>query len=142
MDSTSSRKGRDRHDPRRLQSPGDLMLIHLDASSPTPLYAQLIAALRRAIVSGDIADGERLPSAQDLAAALDLNRNTVLRAFRDLREEGLVELHRGRGTIARRPTRAPDGGVEKHLDALAAAAREAHVPLADLVAGLTIRGVL
>lgn len=118
------------------------MFLHLDASSPTPLYAQLIAALRRAIVSGEIADGERLPSAQDLAAALDLNRNTVLRAYRDLREEGLVELHRGRGTIARRPARTPDGGVEKHLDALAAAARKAHVPLADLVAGLTIRGVL
>lgn len=118
------------------------MLIQLDTGSQVPLYAQLIAALRKAIVTGEIADGGRLPSAEDLAAALDLNRNTVLRAYRELRDDGLVELRRGRGATAIRPREEIDEGVEKHLDALAAAARKARIPLADLIAGLTVRGVL
>lgn len=117
------------------------MLIQLDAASPTPIYAQLVAALRKAITGGDIRDGERLPTAADLATSLDLNRNTVLRAYRDLRDEGLVELRRGRGATAITPTGRPDGDVEKHLDALAEAALKSRTPLAALIAGLTIRGV-
>lgn len=117
------------------------MLIQLDAASQIPLYAQLIAALRKAISDGDIGDGERLPSAEDLAASLDLNRNTVLRAYRDLRDEGLVELRRGRGATAITPPDRPDGDLEKHLDALAEAALQTRTPLAALIAGLTIRGV-
>ncbi len=117
------------------------MLIQLDAASPTPIYAQLVAALRKAITGGDIRDGQRLPTAADLAASLDLNRNTVLRAYRDLRDEGLVELRRGRGTTAITPTGRPDLDVEKHLDALAEAALTSRTPLAALIAGLTIRGV-
>ena len=64
---------------------------------------------------------EIVPSAEDLAAALDLNRNTVLRAYRDLRDDGLVELRRGRGATAIRPREEMEEGVEKQLDALAAA---------------------
>lgn len=118
------------------------MLIQLDSSSPVPIYAQLVATLRRAILNGDIPDGARLPSAADLAESLDLNRNTVLRAYRELRDSGLVELRRGRGATALRPEQVVDGGVEKHLDALADAAKKTRTPLADLTAGLTIRGVL
>lgn len=118
------------------------MLIRLDTGSAIPLYAQLIAALRKAIISGEIPDGERLPSAEDLASALDLNRNTVLRAYRELRDAGLVELRRGRGATVIHPGVVDEGGVEKHLDALAEAARTARIPLNDLVAGLSVRGVL
>lgn len=117
------------------------MLIQLDAASRIPLYAQLIAALRRSITDGDIPDGTRLPSAEDLATSLDLNRNTVLRAYRELRDEGLIELRRGRGATAITPAARPNGDIEKHLDALAAAARKSRTPLATLIAGLTIRGV-
>ncbi|MFC3851003.1 GntR family transcriptional regulator [Corynebacterium hansenii] len=119
------------------------MLIHLDTTSSTPLYAQLVATLRRSISNGEVAVGEKLPAAGDLADSLDLNKNTVLRAYRQLRDDGLVELRRGRGATVTRAPAAPgsDPGLESALDALASAARRTATPLSDVIAGLTIRGV-
>ncbi len=62
-----------------------------------PLHEQVAAAVRRAIAEGEARAGDRLPPAKDLAAVLGVNANTVLRALRALREEGLVEFRRGRG---------------------------------------------
>ncbi|WP_350349856.1 GntR family transcriptional regulator [Agromyces sp. G08B096] len=75
------------------------MLIHVDPTLPTPLFVQLAAGLRASIVDGRIGYGERLPAAQRLADDLDLNVNTVLRAYRVLRDERLIELHPGRGAV-------------------------------------------
>jgi GntR family transcriptional regulator len=69
----------------------------LDANDPVPLHEQAAAHIRRAIAEGQAKRGERLPPAMDLAAVLGVNRNTVLRALRLLRDEGLVEFRRGRG---------------------------------------------
>lgn len=69
----------------------------LDPTDPTTLHEQAAAQIRRAIAEGQAAPGERLPPARDLAAVLGVNRNTVLRALRLLREEGVVEFRRGRG---------------------------------------------
>ena len=57
----------------------------------------MCAEIRRAIADGEIGPGERLPPARDLAALLQVNTNTVLRALRLLRDEGLLEFRRGRG---------------------------------------------
>ena len=57
----------------------------------------MCAEIRRAIADGEVRAGERLPPARDLAAVLAVNTNTVLRALRLLREEGLLEFRRGRG---------------------------------------------
>jgi GntR family transcriptional regulator len=69
----------------------------LDHQSPTPLFEQTAAEIRRAIADGEAKPGERLPPARDIAAVLGVNTNTVLRALRALREEGLLEFRRGRG---------------------------------------------
>ncbi|MEV7802674.1 GntR family transcriptional regulator [Microbispora sp. NPDC088329] len=80
------------------------MLLTLDLNDPRPLHEQVAAAIRRAIGAGDVAPGDRLPPARDLARALGVNANTVLRSLRDLRDEGLLEFRRGRGvSVLRRP---------------------------------------
>ena len=71
--------------------------VKLSRDDPVPLYDQVCAEIRRAIADGEIGPGERLPPARDLAAVLNVNTNTVLRALRLLREEGLLEFRRGRG---------------------------------------------
>ena len=75
--------------------------IRIDLEDPTPLHQQVAGEVRRAIAEGEAGPGERLPPAKDLAAVLGVNANTVLRALRDLRDEGLLEFRRGRGiTVA------------------------------------------
>jgi GntR family transcriptional regulator len=69
----------------------------LDHRSSTPLFEQTAAEIRRAIAEGEARPGERLPPAKDMAAVLGVNANTVLRALRALRDEGLLEFRRGRG---------------------------------------------
>ena len=71
-------------------------LVTVDRSDPTPLHEQVAAAIRRAISDGEAGPGDRIPQARDLATVLGVNRNTVLRALRLLRDEGLLEMGRGR----------------------------------------------
>jgi GntR family transcriptional regulator len=72
-------------------------VLEINPSSPVALHEQVAAAIRRAIADGEALPGERLPPARDLAAVLGVNANTVLRALRTLRDEGLLEFRRGRG---------------------------------------------
>jgi GntR family transcriptional regulator len=68
----------------------------IDRSDPTTLHEQVAAAIRRAIQDGEASPGDRVPQARDLAAVLGVNKNTVLRALHLLRDEGLLEMGRGR----------------------------------------------
>jgi GntR family transcriptional regulator len=77
------------------------MLFRLDPASTVGLAEQIAGQVRGALGSGELAPGERLPAARDLAAGLDVNMHTVLRAYSALRDEGLVELRRGRGAQIR-----------------------------------------
>jgi GntR family transcriptional regulator len=73
----------------------------ISLSDSAPLYEQVASEIRRAIANGEAKPGERMPLAKDLATVLGVNTNTVLRALRQLREEGLLEFRRGRGiTVA------------------------------------------
>src|SRR5215210_2862392 len=75
--------------------------VKVDRGDPTDLFEQVAGEIRRAIAEGEARPGERLPPARDLAAVLSVNTNTVLRALRLLRDEGLLDFSRGRGiTVA------------------------------------------
>ena len=83
-----------------------MLNVKVDRGDPTDLYEQVAGEIRRAIAEGEAKPGERLPPAKDLAAVLDVNSNTVLRALRLLRDEGLLEFRRGRGiSVAGTPER-------------------------------------
>ena len=94
--------------------------VKIDREDPLQLYEQVAAEIRRAIADGEAKPGERLSPAKDLAAVLDVNTNTVLRALRQLREEGLLEFRRGRGiTVAGTPERGAVVAQAKELVRLA-----------------------
>jgi GntR family transcriptional regulator len=73
------------------------MLSSIDRSNPMALHDQVAAQIRRSISEVEAKPGERLPPAKDLAAVMGVNTNTVLRALRALRDEGLLEFRRGLG---------------------------------------------
>jgi GntR family transcriptional regulator len=83
------------------------MDVYVDRSDPTLLHDQVAAQIRRAIADGEAKPGERLPPTRDLAAVMGVNTNTVLRAMRVLRDEGLLEFRRGHGIrVAGTPQRS------------------------------------
>lgn len=102
------------------------MLITIDAESATPLFEQVSASVRSDIVAGRLVPGDRLPAAKEIAAALEINVHTVLRAYQQLRDEGLVDLRRGRGAVV---TAAALPLVELHGDILALVRRAAELGL-------------
>ncbi|WP_454112895.1 GntR family transcriptional regulator [Microbacterium maritypicum] len=75
------------------------MLIRVDPDSSRALYDQVAASIRSDILTRVLAPGDRLPAARDVAEALDINQHTVLHAYQRLRDEGLVDLRRGRGAV-------------------------------------------
>jgi GntR family transcriptional regulator len=68
-----------------------------DGDSRLPLYLEVAAELRREIADGEATPGQRLPPARDMAAVMGINQNTMFRALRQLRDEGILEFQRGRG---------------------------------------------
>jgi GntR family transcriptional regulator len=105
--------------------------VKLNPQEDTDLYKQVAAEIRRALADGEAKPGERLPPARDLAAVLGVNTNTVLRALRILRGEGLLEFRRGRGvTVAGTPER---GAVVARAKELVQFARQRGYRVDELV---------
>ena len=90
------------------------MLWQVDPTSRTALHVQVAACVRREMASGRLSKGDRLPSAKEVAAVLDVNLHTVLRAYQSLRDEGLIDLRRGRGAVVT----ATDPGGDARLRTL------------------------
>ena len=73
------------------------MKFTLDLSQP--LYEQVLAQVRSSIAKGEIALGEKIPSVREMAQALKINPNTVMRAYQELERDQLTETRRGQGTF-------------------------------------------
>lgn len=84
-----------------------LRLAAVNRNDPTLLHEQVAVEIRRAIADGEARPGDRIPQAKDLATVLGVNTNTVLRALRVLRDQGLLEVGRGRAIrVAGTPERS------------------------------------
>jgi GntR family transcriptional regulator len=71
----------------------------IDLHSGVPVYRQLIDQVRSGIASGSLNAGDQLPTVRQLAVDLEINPNTVMRAYRELELGGLLETHQGTGTF-------------------------------------------
>lgn len=76
-----------------------MALFRVDPSSSEPLFQQLVHAVKRAVATGALRAGDRLPSVRELARELVINPNTISRAFRELEGEGVTVSRRGAGTF-------------------------------------------
>lgn len=74
------------------------MQFDVDTTSATPIYAQLMAQVKRGIAAGVLLPGESLPSLRELSAQLRVNPLTVARAYRDLEQQGVITTEHGRGS--------------------------------------------
>ncbi len=99
------------------------MLVRVDPDSTVGLADQIASQIRGALAEGRLAPGEKLPPARALAASLDVNMHTVLRAYSALRDEGLIELRRGRGAQVRAELDSQLTALDNQIRALVGAAR-------------------
>jgi GntR family transcriptional regulator len=112
--------------------------VKVDRDEPTALHDQVAAEIRRAIADGEAKPGERLPPARDLAAVLGVNANTVYRALRMLRDEGLLEFRRGHGvTVAGTPEKGAVLGRVKELMAFARSQGYRSDDLIEMIASMS-----
>ncbi|MGW2253872.1 GntR family transcriptional regulator [Kitasatospora sp. NPDC001660] len=114
------------------------MLLKLDIGDARPLHEQVAGAIRRAIAEGECAPGDKLPPARDLARALGVNTNTVLRGLRALRDEGVLEFRRGRGITVAADADSRAELVDRVRELIADAARAGYSrnDLVDLIRGM------
>ena len=76
----------------------------LNFSSGVPIYKQIVQLLSGKILSGALPPGEKIPSIRDVTAELNVNPNTVAKAYRELELAGLIETRRGMGCfVSQRP---------------------------------------
>ena len=75
------------------------LTIPLDRDSEEPIYRQLIRHIRAQVESGSLSAGTRLPASRDLARQLNISRISVVNAYAELRAEGYLSAHAGRGTF-------------------------------------------
>jgi GntR family transcriptional regulator len=108
------------------------MLITVDPAAKVSLADQVARQIRYAIARGELQSGERLPSARDLAAAVDINMHTVLRAYARLQEDGLIELRRGRGATVLRSGNTSFDRLQTLVEELRDQAETLGVPLEEL----------
>ncbi|KPI05865.1 transcriptional regulator, GntR family [Actinobacteria bacterium OK074] len=112
----------------------------IDRRSGVATYLQIVQQTKQALRLGQLEPGDKLPTAREVVEATAINPNTVLKAYRELEREGLVEARRGLGTFVRRGLGAvapADSPLRAELAAWAARARTAGLDREDVAALFT-----
>ncbi|GGZ88278.1 GntR family transcriptional regulator [Streptomyces subrutilus] len=91
------------------------MEFRVDRRSGVATYLQLVTQVKQALRLGVLEPGDRLPTAREVVAATAINPNTVLKAYRELEREGLVEPRPGAGTFVRRSLSRPEAAADSPL---------------------------
>ena len=73
------------------------MIFRINQSAGIPLYIQLMEQVKHAVETGALREGDQLPAIRKVAEDLVMNPNTVVRAYRELEHEGVLELKHGSG---------------------------------------------
>ena len=81
--------------------------FHLDGGSGVSAYMQVVRQVKQALRLGMLRPGDQLPTVRDVVAALAINPNTVLKAYRELEMEGLVAGRQGQGTFVLKSLAGP-----------------------------------
>src|ERR1700677_616585 len=87
------------------------LIFRLNQSSGIPLYLQLMEQVKHAVETGALREGDQLPTIRKVAEDLVMNPNTVVRAYRELEHEGVLELRHGSGAFIKESA----GGRERLL---------------------------
>lgn len=111
----------------------------IDRRSGVATYVQIVQQTKQAMRLNLLEAGDKLPTAREVVEATAINPNTVLKAYRELEREGLVEARRGLGTFVKRSLGAApaDSPLRAELDDWAARAREAGLDHDDVAALFT-----
>jgi GntR family transcriptional regulator len=89
-------------------------MFHLDDASGVPVYLQIREQVLHAISRGQLRAGDQLPTVREVAVDLEINPNTVNRAYADLEREGVLTSRRGRGTfISERKQQSEDLSTQR-----------------------------
>lgn len=116
----------------------DVIEYRIDRNSGVDTYMQLVQQTKRAMRLGALLPGDRLPTAKQVVNATAINPNTVLRAYRELEREGLVEAVRGRGTFVTgslaRSEASADSQLRADLIAWMRRARDSGLGVEDVAA--------
>lgn len=108
------------------------MFIQIDMTSEIPIYVQLKQSIIMGIATGQLKQGEELPSVRQFAADLSINMHTISKAYAQLKDQGFISVHRNKGALINAPEQyAAD---EKYLGVMAGA-------LSELAAEALCRGI-
>ncbi|WP_405592980.1 GntR family transcriptional regulator [Streptomyces sp. NBC_01190] len=91
------------------------MTFRIERRSGVAAYQQIVNQTRQALRLGQLMPGDKLPSAAEVVAATAINPNTVLKAYRALENEGLVEARQGVGTFVRKSLAQPGTTADSPL---------------------------
>lgn len=94
------------------------MMININFRDSRPIYEQVKTTLRKLIVSGAMSPDEKLPSVRELASQLVINPNTILRAYRELEQEGYIISIPGKGSYANLSAQVDEGRRKELLTAM------------------------